>query len=250
MVRACSAASAAAPSTCCCRRAASPAASRSTRPTACAPTAGAACASWPRPGAAAAASPCRTLRSDAPLCAGCAAEPPAFDRGARRTALRRQQQPADSRLQARRPAGRRRPVRPLDGPGRRGAAGRHRPDRAGAAASLAPAAPRLQPVGRAGAAHRRARPAALGAGRPAAPSRDGVAAGSRALPPASRTSRRGRSASPGPNGLPARGCCSSTTCRPRAPRSPPAPSVLRRAGAERVDVLTLARVVRDEALPI
>ena len=33
---------------------------------------------------------------DAPLCAGCAAEPPAFDRGARRTALRRQQQPAHS----------------------------------------------------------------------------------------------------------------------------------------------------------
>ncbi len=27
-------------------------------------------------------------------------------------------------------------------------------------------------------------------------------------------------------------------------------SVLRRAGAERVDVLTLARVVREEALPI
>ena len=222
MVRACSAASAAAPSTCCCRHAASPAASRSTRPTACAPTAGAACACWPRPGAGAAASRCRMPRSTPRSAPRCAAEPPAFDRGARRIALRRQQQPADSGLQAWRPAGRRHPVRPLDGPGRRGAAGRRRPDRAGAAASLAPAAPRLQPVGRAGAAHRRARPAALGAGGAAAPSRDGVAAGSRRCRARAEHHAAGVPCRRGPNGSSGRGCCWSTTFRPLAPRSPPA----------------------------
>jgi ComF family protein len=51
---------------------------------ACVPIAGAACASWPHPGAAAVVSHYASV--DAPLCAGCAAEPPAFDRG--RAALR------------------------------------------------------------------------------------------------------------------------------------------------------------------
>ena len=65
----------------------------------------------------------------------------------RRVALRREQRAAHPEIQARRPPRGRAPVRTLDGAGRRGTDRGRGPDRAGPAASLAPAAARLQPVG-------------------------------------------------------------------------------------------------------
>ena len=132
--------------------------------TACARPAGASCDCWRRPGAAVAASRYRMPSPMRRCAAGCAREPPAFDRA--RAALRydARSSAADPGIQAWRPAGGRAAVRALDGAGGRGTAGRRRPDPAGPAASLAAAAARLQPVGGARAAHRRACRAALGAG--------------------------------------------------------------------------------------
>ena len=194
--------------------------SRSARRTACARPAGASCGCWRRPGAAAAASRCRM---PSPMRRSARAVP-----SSRRRSIGRGRRcatmptvagsswvssGADDWTACR--------VRALDGAGGRGAAGRRRPDPAGAAAPLAAATSRLQPVRRAGAADRPA------SGRPWAPAllqRHRSTASQQGLGASARQQNitAARSGCDAPSGSPAPRCCWSTTCSPRAPRWPPA----------------------------